>query len=47
MGLSNITLQVIPQNAIRDLTQNTTKTVTRTSSNNKFEEQNNSCARAL
>ena len=31
----------------RDLTQNTTATTTRTSRNKRFEEQNNSCARAF
>ena len=32
---------------IRELKQTTTKTATRTSPNKRFNEQNNSCARAL
>ena len=32
---------------IRDFTQNTTATATTTSPNKRFNEQNNSCARAL
>ena len=32
---------------IRDLTQNTTATATRTSPNKRFNEENNGCARAL
>ena len=34
-------------NVYRDLTQNTTATATRKSKNNRFEDQNSSCARAL
>ena len=36
-----------PSWAIRDLTQNTTATATRTSPNKRFNMQNNSCARTL
>ena len=47
LNAEKLNMKKPPTTSIRDLTQNTTATATRTPPNKRFNEQDNGCARAL